>query len=238
MKTAFRVTTIVLGLVILFSSIPFSTFAAQNTYETIGTLDLPIWDGSISNSFSGGNGTSSSPYIITKGSDLAFLAQRVDSGGTYSGTYFVIENDIILNDYSDWESWDKNFKPNNIFNAIGNSDKDFRGHIDGRGHSIYGLYTNDGGLIYELYYGSVKNLGLEASYVSGNSSAGGLICQEYGTVENCYNKARVEGSQNVGGICGYVSGTVKNCLTKDMFQVHHMLVEFLERVGLRQLNQI
>ena len=211
MKTLIKTTAILLAALIITSVLPFHVFAAEIGDEAVGTMDLPIWDGSISSNYSGGDGTPGNPYIINHGADLALLAKKVNSGTNYSSKYFKIGKDIILNDYSDWESWSVYNKPQNIFTSIGSSDRKFNGNIDGLNHTIYGLYTNGGGLISFLYYGSVRNLGLDCSFVSGNTSVGGLIGNGYGTVENCYNKAHVEGTKNVGGICGYADGRFNNC---------------------------
>ena len=58
--------------------------------------DAPnVWDGSIAESFAGGTGTEDDPYLIEDGSQLAYLAQQVNSGN--SGYYYKLTNDIVLN---------------------------------------------------------------------------------------------------------------------------------------------
>lgn len=64
-----------------------------------------FWDGSISLGFAGGSGTESDPYLISNGAELAYLAQQVNSGTSYSDIYFKLTNDIWLNDANDWALW-------------------------------------------------------------------------------------------------------------------------------------
>ena len=64
-----------------------------------------IWDGSIAAGFAGGSGTEDDPYLISNGSELAYLAQQVDSGNRYENVHFKLTNDIYLNDTTDWELW-------------------------------------------------------------------------------------------------------------------------------------
>ena len=68
-----------------------------------------VWDGTISTNFlqldptgaSGAAGTLNNPYLITSGSDLAYLAQRVNNGTTFNGSYFRLLVNIDLNG-KDW----------------------------------------------------------------------------------------------------------------------------------------
>ena len=64
-----------------------------------------IWDGSIAADFAGGSGTEDDPYLISNGSELAYLAQQVNSGNRYENVHFKLTNDIYLNDTTDWELW-------------------------------------------------------------------------------------------------------------------------------------
>ena len=66
-----------------------------------------IWDGSIAAGFAGGSGTEDDPYLISNGSELAYLAQQVNSGNRYENVHFKLTNDIYLNDTTDWEHWGK-----------------------------------------------------------------------------------------------------------------------------------
>ena len=104
-----------------------------------------IWDGSIA-PFAGGNGTAQTPYLISNGSQLAFLAMMTNSAlRPTQGLHFALTNDIYLNDISNYQNWgpaigaaiSANVPPNHWI-PIHN----FAGVFDGRGHSIKGLYQS------------------------------------------------------------------------------------------------
>ena len=84
---------IFLVLLVAFVAIPtLSTYKIANPTSTIS-----VWDGTISSSFSDGNGSEQNPYIISNGSDLLYLAYQLESTN-YEGKYFLLNNDIVLND--------------------------------------------------------------------------------------------------------------------------------------------
>ena len=96
--------------------------------------------------------------------------------------------------------------------------KQFTGEFDGDGHTIYGLYfnnssANDVGLFGCVGKdGTVKNVTLADSYVSGNEYVGGICGRNKGgTLQNCHTTGTVSGSWYVGGVCGYNSGTLQEC---------------------------
>ena len=51
-----------------------------------------IWDGSIAAGFAGGSGTEDDPYLISYGSELAYLAQQVNSGNRYEIVHIIHTN--------------------------------------------------------------------------------------------------------------------------------------------------
>ena len=89
------------------------------------------------------------PYLISSGADLAYLAQRVNSGNTYAGSYFRLVANIDL----DGREW----------TPIGNGTNSFQGIFDGQGHNItngnINNNTNPGNnnYIYLGLFGSVGN---------------------------------------------------------------------------------
>jgi hypothetical protein len=87
------------------------------------------WDGSIAESYNGGNGTSGNPYQIATAEQLAFLAQQTNDGSG-GDAYYVLTDDIILNDGDSL-----------LWTPIG-SIRTFTGVFDGDGHVISGLYIN------------------------------------------------------------------------------------------------
>ena len=67
----------------------------------LGRSAAAAWDGTAAESFEGGNGDSSDPYIIKTAEQLAFLAKQVNGGETYHGKYFQLEADLDLSG-SEW----------------------------------------------------------------------------------------------------------------------------------------
>ena len=87
------------------------------------------WNGAIAESYNGGNGTSGNPYQIATAEQLALLAQQTNDGSG-GDAYYVLTNDIILNDGDSL-----------LWTPIG-SIHTFTGVFDGDGHVIRGLYVN------------------------------------------------------------------------------------------------
>ena len=181
-----------------------------------------VWDGTVAAAFAGGSGTKENPYQIANGAQLARFAAIVN--GTLDGTQQnkaacgKLTADILLNDISNWTSWNENTAPTNSWTPIGSGSQPFTGTLDGDGHSVSGIYINSEadyqGLVgYLGSGGALQNLGVKASYIKGGNSVGGLCGDNNrGTVKNCYNTGSVSGNRYVGGLCGnnYI-GTVTNC---------------------------
>ena len=185
----------------------------QTTTRTDGVGE--VWDGSVAESFAGGSGTAEDPYLIADGAQLARFASMVNGGQTSINGKLTA--DILLNDISNWTSWNESTAPANTWTPIGNSSQPFTGTLDGDGHSVSGIYINSTadyqGLVGILGSGgTLQNLGVKASYIKGGNRVGGLCGWNYGTVSNCYNSGTVAGSSYVGGVCGMnMMGNVINC---------------------------
>ncbi len=142
----------------------------------------------------------------TTGTDLQGIS------GNLSGSYALGSN-IDASATATWNAG-AGFAP------IGNSTTPFIGTMDGLGHSISNLTinlptTNYVGLIGESGTASViRNVGLIGGSVSGADYVGGLVGQNYGTVNNNYLTGSVSGasnvSVNVGGLVGSNGGTVNS----------------------------
>ncbi len=187
--------------------------------------------------YGGGDGSESSPYIISTAAQLTELSTQVSGGNTYAGKYFVMSADI---------TWDAS----STFTPIGSSSKlNFAGTFNGAGHTITGLvlkgerYTGLFGYIGTG--GTVKNLKLAnptftatnsfggivagmlsasglidsvtvtgASYTSTNGSyKGGLVGQSSAgsIVQHCSFSGNATVSGSFGGIVGQNYGATKHC---------------------------
>ena len=69
-----------------------------------------------------GQGTSSSPYLLSSSSDLTTLASNVNSGNSYQGSYFKLNNNITFTS----SSW----------TPIGTGTSPFSGNFDGQDYTI------------------------------------------------------------------------------------------------------
>ncbi|MFI3280999.1 MAG: fimbrillin family protein [Rikenellaceae bacterium] len=146
---------------------------------------------------------------ISTAEDLFEFAAAVNSGTSYDGATVKLKNDIDLYD-SPWT-------------PIGTGDNPFKGHFDGDGYTISGLYINASseyqGLFGVLYdFGSIKNLTVSGSFTlsgSGFGQIGGITgyAGSGSIIENCANKVYIDAPlrARVGGIVGYSGATIINC---------------------------
>ncbi len=119
----------------------------------------------------------------------------------------IVVNKNVLNDDYSLNGDGSNFR---VWTPIGNNwGARFAGIIDGKGHTISGLYINDEsiedvGLVGYLE-GSVRNIGVEDTYFFADRDVG-AICGWSGDrakIENCYAKASLGDTWNcVGGFVG------------------------------------
>lgn len=180
---------------------------------TFTSRSQSVWDGSVANGFSGGNGTVGSPFLIADGSQLALLAANVNKGNEYNGTYFKLTKDVDLGGKINWM-------------PIGmNVDNQFRGKFDGGSMLITNLYVDrvdleSVGLFGFIGAGSeVHHLGIVGtSNIIGGKNVGSIAGRSSGSINNCYAMANVVANQGsatvevgVGGIVGFNNGTVSAC---------------------------
>ena len=195
------------------------------------------WEGSVSHAadswsypeddpvipYGGGTGTQSDPYQISTVQHLANLAYMVNNGKEYKGKYFVMTNDITLNENviaSDGKSTQQNYDNYNIWKPIGRcgyfSDDVFHGTFDGRGHTVKGMVIyNKNGDIFNGLFGTVeeavvKNIHMEDCYIQ---------CDD----EN--PKHLLNGFATYGFVCGIArNSTFTNCTVSGSFMKFHAIV--------------
>ena len=84
----------------------------------------------LAQTFSGGDGSAETPYLITKAADLDELAQLVTDGNDMAGMTLRLEADLTVSS-------------NPMIGHTGaNQPKKFAGTFDGNGHRITGLKFN------------------------------------------------------------------------------------------------
>ncbi|MCQ2063853.1 MAG: hypothetical protein MJY99_11025 [Fibrobacter sp.] len=161
-------------------------------------------------------------YEIGSADALYKFACMVNNGATnISGK---LTADICLNACKEGESVLKangtlsdNASNFTQWTPIGTSEKPYTGTFDGNGHTIRGLYVNDGDAEYVGLFGyidesaKVQNVGVDDSYFKGCQYVGGVVGYNYnGTVSNVYNTGSVSGETFVGGVVGKNEGSVSN----------------------------
>ena len=144
---------------------------------------------------------------------------------SFAGKTVVLDNDIFINDTTNWQNWGKNayavpWKP--IGQPSADEDgTDFLGTFDGNGHIIYGLYCELNATPADVYggkygwglFGSVgagaiiRNLGIKASVIDGRNHPGEWLFTK------C--NAATQNASHVGMIAGRINGcSIETCFAE------------------------
>ena len=175
-----------------------------------------VWDGMSSSPYSAGNGTKENPYQIDSANELNYLQQQSSMGETYKNTYFVLTNDIYLNNIS-ITSRDANV---NVWTPI----QDFAGNFDGQNYAVHGMFianlsdeeTEVGSEDYKGLFGNVtgiiSNVCAFDGYIEGFQFVGSIAGASEGSITNCYSNNTIKAYGNfVGGIVGQIYGILNAC---------------------------
>ena len=181
----------------------------ENSEECVGESGSP-WDGTTAKEFACGSGTKLSPYVILNAEQLAHLSFIVGGNDAdYIGKYYKLGADILLNDgkiINDKGALVADSSKLHKWTPIGNSSVAFSGHFDGNGYTISGMFINTTSSHNGLFgnvSGSVSNLTVENSWVTGGKFTGGIIGYNTGKLKNLANKSSVTSiSGPVGGVIG------------------------------------
>ncbi len=165
-------------------------------------------------SFGGGSGTQTDPYIILS---IDHMNQLAEYTGSTQGLHFRLDADL-------------DYKDENGVNGLGLGFKTiahFSGTFDGNGHYISNAWVSGSGrdnhgLFGTLdLYGTIKNLNLVNLEIIGLVNVGGIVgAIEGGYVINCklYN-CFIMSTNYVGGIAGYINPqlifSVKDCVVDE-----------------------
>ena len=153
-----------------------------------------------------GSGTAADPYVISQKYQL-WLPELLPTA------HFVLANDLTFTD-ADYTSA-------GVYPGGWDPIQSFSGTFDGRGHAIYGLKGNRGGL-FEATSGTVKNLRMVDHRLAGPGDLGAIADRNTGTISRCYTKSAYTltdlpsvGSTDtqamVGGVVGENGGTIEYC---------------------------
>ncbi|MBQ4395264.1 MAG: Ig-like domain-containing protein [Paludibacteraceae bacterium] len=161
-----------------------------------------------------------SQVLVNSGTQPVAIQTPMD----FTGKTVTLENDILLNDTTDWQLWGHNVYAEpwlpigtDLSDKYGFSAHPFTGTFDGQGHTISGLYveldavpsamSGTWGLFGELGSGAVvKNVGIKASVLNGQPYENGAFRPAgYSTQSLC----------RPGLLAGKANGaTVTNCFVQ------------------------
>ncbi len=202
-------------------NLSISTWVATVAYPTF--YEKTVWNGTSASSYAGGDGTKESPYLINTAEQLyKMVSEHCVEADPEVGAYYEIISDILLNDTTE-DTWYENINNKMWYtNRSSSKGNGFRGHLNGNGHYIYGLYAKNissrTGLIPVLGDGAdVINVHIRDAYMSGDGSAathiggiGGFVVTGASVdIVACSSKnIIITNAQSAGGIIGGNAGTL------------------------------
>ena len=187
------------------------TNCSATVNKTLNEVANAPWDGSsVATSFTSGDGSKETPYLIYNGKELAYLKEQVNAGNSYEGTYFKLNNNIYLNGFE--------------FGVIGNTlETPFAGNLNGNKYSIKNFTITSSDVYAGLFgyvTGNISNLALENVTITHTNDTdaklyvGVLVGYLTGNIDNVYATGTlISTTKNdvyAGGLFGYLTGTVTN----------------------------
>ena len=179
-----------------------------------------------------GDGSSNSPYIITKAEELAWFRDQVNGGNKKICAKIADNVEVIdLKDFCHAADASKKIDEQSWV-PIGNSNKQYQGTFDGNGKTITNLYinANQNGMGFFGYTlrSRIKNLTFGYANVTNTESNTGILVGSAGgsTLQNIMisTTCNVNGGIHTGGIAGDLDGNAYNC-------VNYATVQGQEDVG-------
>ncbi len=136
-------------------------------------------------------------YEIANAEQLLWFAEYVNSGNYQANAKLLLDIDLSTVCGSGIGNW----------TPIGSESPMYNGVFDGQGHTVSSLYFSDTAADYVGLFGSsrgtIQNVGVVNSSVTGNAYVGGICGWNNGKIIQSYNTGTVTGSTYVGGICGH-----------------------------------
>ncbi len=187
-----------------------------------------FWDGEVA-APTVGDGSRANPFKIKTAQELAYLSKLVadGKGSETTGKYYELANDIKINNTSadNWTSSAKQWYT--ATNTWPTDAYSFNGFLNGKGHTISGLYVNSStsGSYAGLFVGIGKGATVARLNISNSDFTapfvGGIAGREYKTdnqvikIANVYldETVKLTGSGAVGGLIGRGDGGISfvNC---------------------------
>lgn len=169
--------------------------------------------------FNEGEGTETSPYMISTAQHLKDLSNYINVGFYMEGVHFKLNNNIDLSSEcgENQGNWIPRIGTDGTYFGADDTPLGFKGTFDGDGKTISGLYFNDSEEGEIALFGCISDGGtLKNLHVQGNITAhwyaAGLVAKNCGTVSGCTFTGSVTTIYDgAGGIVGSNRGTVIGC---------------------------
>ena len=199
--------------------------ATGHQWGTDDICDVCRADNSTLSKPQNGDGSADNPYQIGTAGELYWFA------GLVNGDASVCTGDVSQNKSANAVLTANITVNKDVLNANGQPNgegdafrkwtpigqyfsKAYSGTFDGQGHTISGLWhwwSTDYIGLFGNNEGTIKNLGVVDSYLSGHENVGGVCGRNGGSLTNCYNTGPIYGVNYIGGVCGMNSGSLTNC---------------------------
>ncbi len=222
----------------LWQILPLTMIMLFCGFGLLFSVKAQAWDGSTEASFASGSGTKSDPYVIKTADQLSYLAKNVNGANSYSGVYFVLGNDIVLNDENFVFDADTGLvrvsdgtntaylgtgikgdssKSNTVFDAVaselGTWYESDSSKIKGSYAGTLNTWTPIGNEKnrFEGYFDG-KDHTVSGLYVNTTLDYGGLFGYAHATLENInVQSSYVRSGQYTGAVAGTNLGSTKRC---------------------------
>ena len=216
----------------------FDITLAANGHERPIHFDITslgaIWDGTMATGFQTGDGSATNPYIIRSPQELAYAVNNSEEDKYYRQICDLWLNERVIRETSDISVPYRNSDPE--YNRKWYANTTWRGHYDGTGHIVNGMYHYGVGTLGNTYglFGtisasaSVETLGVANSWIKFNTQDSNIetMCMGMiagrcdGKVHGCLTCGVIDAYtpnnsfRCVGGIVGRLtsSGLIEDCV--------------------------
>ena len=223
-----RVISLALSVLLIIGMLPLSAIATEGVDTT---NSISKWDGSIASGFAAGSGSENDPYIISTGSELAYLSKEVNNGRDFEGEYLLLANDIDLQN-KPWTPIGKTSYEIDYNNGVSPDDcVPFSGTFDGNSHTIFNVafgnnYPNAYMGLFAVLCGTIQNLYVEnqetvypksqynpTSFLEHHYYAGIVTIMLGGFLDNCHYYGNIESAFSAcsGLVFLAQDSTIQNC---------------------------
>jgi hypothetical protein len=168
----------------------------QNSASVTVAVEEPQLQVDVSPSDLPGDGSESNPYKISNASELQAMEDNLDAN-------YELVSDIDASNTAQWNN-------GSGFDPIGSQASEFSGLLDGNNRTITGLTidrpTEDNVGLFAQSSGTLIDISLKDTTLTGENFAGGLVGFNSGTITNVTAAVTVTGTNDVGGLVGSNNG--------------------------------